>query len=293
MSVSVVIRTYNEARHLPALFEGIARQRLEGMPLETVVVDSGSEDRSVELGREFGARVVHIAKGDFTFGRSLNMGCEAARGDYLVFVSGHCVPASDEWVRNLVAPLASGTAAYAYGRQVGNEHSRFSECQLFRKYYPEASRIPTDGFFCNNANAALRRSVWERFRFDEDLTGLEDMELASRLVRDALKVAYVAEAPVLHLHDESWSRVRIRYEREAMALQRIMPQVHVSLLDFLRYFASAVVLDMSEALRQGVFLEHARDILMFRLMQFWGSYRGNHEHRKLSREMKEHYFYPK
>jgi rhamnosyltransferase len=35
------------------------------------------------------------------------------------------------------------------------------------------------------------------------------------------------------------------------------------------------------------------EIVMFRMMQFWGSYRGNHEHRKLSREMKEKYFYPK
>lgn len=293
MSVSVVIRTYNEALHLPALFGGISEQRLDGMSLETVVVDSGSEDRSVELAQEFGARVVHIAKGDFTFGRSLNVGCEAARGEYLVFVSGHCVPASAHWIRNLVTPLASGRADYSYGRQVGNERSRFSECQLFRKHYPEISRIPTDDFFCNNANAALRRSVWERFRFDEDLTGLEDMELGSRLVRDALKIAYVAEAPVVHLHDESWGRVRIRYEREAMALQRIMPQVHVSLLDFLRYFSSAVALDMVEAARQQVLIGHARDILMFRLMQFWGSYRGNHGHRKLSREMKERYFYPK
>lgn len=32
---------------------------------------------------------------------------------------------------------------------------------------------------------------------------------------------------------------------------------------------------------------------MFRLMQFWGSYRGNHEHRQLSNKMKEIYFYPR
>jgi glycosyltransferase involved in cell wall biosynthesis len=274
------------------LLEGIAGQQVGEMPVETIVVDSGSDDGTVEIARSFDCRLVHILKSEFTFGRSLNMGCAAATGDYLVFVSGHCIPAGNRWLNNIVQPLATGLAAYSYGRQIGDDSSRFSECQLFRKYYPEASRIQSDDFFCNNANAALLRSVWERHRFDEELTGLEDMELASRLVRQAMKIAYVADAAVLHLHDERWGRVRIRYEREAMALQRILPQVHVSFLDFCRYFTSAVVLDFQQAFRAGVLTKHATEIVLFRLMQFWGSFRGNHEHRRLSREMKERYFYP-
>jgi hypothetical protein len=31
---------------------------------------------------------------------------------------------------------------------------------------------------------------------------------------------------------------------------------------------------------------------MFRLMQYWGTYLGNHEHRRLSHQAKEEYFYP-
>lgn len=293
MSVSIVIRTYNEARHLPQLLDSIASQLVGSMPLETIVVDSGSEDATVEIAIERNCRLVRIQKSEFTFGRSLNMGCAVARGDYFVFVSGHCIPASDRWVQQLIAPLVSGVAAYTYGRQLGNETSHFSERQLFRKYYPATSSGPSSDFFCNNANSALLRSVWREHLFDEGLTGLEDMELASRLVRHGMKVAYVAEAPVLHLHEEPWRRIRLRYEREAMALQRIMPQVHVSFLDFCRYFVSSVGLDIAHAWRTRSILENATDIVLFRLMQFWGSYRGNHEHRRLSRELKERYFYPK
>jgi glycosyltransferase involved in cell wall biosynthesis len=293
MSVSIVIRTYNEARHLPQLLDGIASQRVDGMPVETIVVDSGSDDGTLEIASDRNCRLVRIQKSEFTFGRSLNMGCAVARGDYLVFVSGHCIPASDRWIQQLVSPLVSGAAAYSYGRQLGNETSHFSERQLFRKYYPDADGTPTSDFFCNNANSALLRSVWRDHLFDEGLTGLEDMELASRLVKQGKKIAYVAAAPVLHLHDESWRRIRLRYEREAMALQRIMPQVHVSFLDFCRYFASSVILDMSQAWRNRSLVENASDIVLFRLMQFWGSYRGNHEHRRLSKELKERYFYPK
>ena len=72
-----------------------------------------------------------------------------------------------------------------------------------------------------------------------------------------------------------------------------MPEVHVTLLDFYRYFVSAVLLDSRAALQEGELWKRFPEIVMFRLMQFWGSYRGNHEHRKLSRERKEQYFYPK
>jgi hypothetical protein len=71
-----------------------------------------------------------------------------------------------------------------------------------------------------------------------------------------------------------------------------MPQVQISFVDFLRYFVSAVLSDTGVALQQRSFLGTVPEIFVFRLMQFWGSYRGNHEHRKLSREMKEMYFYP-
>jgi len=293
MDVSIVIRTYNESRHLPALLAGIDEQSLDGRRIEVVVVDSGSTDATVPIARERGCHIVEIAKSEFTFGRSLNVGCEAAAGSYLVFASGHCVPASNRWIVNLVRPLEEGSAAYTYGRQIGNGSSRFSERQHFRKYFPEQSRIPQDDIFCNNANAAVPRAIWQKFRFDESLTGLEDMEFASRLIRDRCNIGYVADAPVYHLHEESWHKVRIRYEREAMALQQILPQVHVSFLDFLRYLLSALMLDFGQALQERVLLRHASEILLFRLMQFWGAYRGNHEHRRLSREMKERYFYPK
>jgi hypothetical protein len=104
------------------------------------------------------------------------------------------VPTDDHWLQRLCQPILDGQAEYTYGRQVGGPDSHFSECRIFAKYYPERSRIPQDGFFCNNANSALLRSAWEKHHFDEELTGLEDMELAQRLVRKGGRLAYVADA---------------------------------------------------------------------------------------------------
>jgi glycosyltransferase involved in cell wall biosynthesis len=292
MLVSIVVRTYNEQRHLPDLLRAIAAQDTDH-EVETVLVDSGSNDDTLAIAGQHGCRIVHIAKHDFTFGRSLNVGCRAARGDVLVFISGHCVPTDARWLHNLVGPLGTDGIVYTYGRQVGGDTSKFSECQVFRKHYPAASPVVQPGYFCNNANAAMRRADWERAGFDEQLPGLEDLALAKQLWLAGGKVGYVADAGVYHHHDESWRVVKRRYEREAIALQSIMPEVQISFADFLRYWASAVFLDLGAALAERTLLRNAWQIVAYRFMQFWGSYQGNNEHRKLSQAMKDKYFYPK
>jgi rhamnosyltransferase len=292
MRISIVIRTLNEARYLRELLQAVDRQACDGFEVETVVVDSGSTDDTLAIAHEHGCVVTHIRREQFSFGRSLNMGCEAAGGDIFVFVSGHCVPTDEHWLRLLTAPIAEGSVDYSYGRQRGGAQSRFSECRIFEKYYPSASRVPQSGFFCNNANSALSRAAWAEHRFDEELTGLEDMELARRLCEAGGKVGYVSDACVYHYHHESWAQVRRRFEREAIALQRIMPQIHVSMLDLLRYVCSSIVHDVHHARRAGRAGAMLAQIARYRFAQYVGSYKGNHEHRKLSRAEKEIYFYP-
>ena len=289
---SIVIRTLNEARHLEALLQSVAAQQTAGLTSEVILVDSGSTDGTLEIADRHGCRIHRITREEFSFGRSLNIGCTAAAGDILVITSGHCVPTNENWLQRICQPLLDGKADYVYGRQLGGPESHFSESRIFAKYFPEQSRIPQEGFYCNNANAALLRSAWEQYRFDEDLTGLEDMELAKRLVRRGGRVAYVADAAVYHHHNEGWPHVRRRFEREAIALQRIMPQVHVSFWDTLRYFFSSVAKDWVCARRENLNSVMLGDILRYRWNQYWGAYTGNHEHRKLSHADKEKYFFP-
>lgn len=296
MRASIIIRTLNEARHLGDLLAMIALQDRRGLsgPIETevVVVDSGSTDATLQIARAHGARILHIAKEEFSFGRSLNRGCGAATGEVLVFVSGHCVPAGPTWLARLLAPIAAGQVVYSYGRQIGDDDSNYSERRIFAKYFPPTSAIPQRGFFCNNANAALLARVWAAHRFDEQLTGLEDMELAKRLVAAGHAIGYVAEATVFHHHRETWAQVRRRFEREAIALRAIMPEVHLSRLDVLRCVVSSVLGDWRSAARHGIRSTSRLDMLRYRWNQYVGAFRGNREHRILSQRAKELFFYP-
>ena len=111
-------------------------------------------------------------------------------------------------------------------------------------------------------------------------------------VVDGGRVGYVADAAVYHYHSESWKQVKRRFEREALALQKIMPQIHVRHRDLVRYIARSIWHDWCHAWREGVLLARGWEIVQYRVCQYTGSFKGNREHRLLSHAEKDKYFYP-
>ncbi|HET9387565.1 MAG TPA: glycosyltransferase [Gemmatimonadales bacterium] len=213
---SVVIRALNEGRWLPEVFAALSAQSYRDF--DVVVVDSGSVDRTREIAEESGARIVHLRREDFTFGRALNIGIREAPGQLLAILSAHAIPAGPCWLERLVAPLRLPETAMVYGRQRAHDVSKFSEARDFDRLYPAIpEEAPHDQPFANNANAAVKRSLWDAHPFDESLTGLEDIEWARHWIDRGLCVRYEPNASVVHVHVESWPEVRHRYRREAVA----------------------------------------------------------------------------
>ena len=289
-SVSIVIRTLNEEKFLPECLSQIQKQNYDGH-VEVVIVDSGSTDGTEKIATTFEAKIIRISKSEFTFGRSLNLGCAASSGELLVLLSAHCIPCDENWLLNLTTPLLQGVSEYAYGRQIPRHGvSKFSEGMVFKKYYPEHSKTPQTGFFCNNANSAITRKTWERFRFDECLTGLEDMALAKRLVASGGTVSYVASSAVEHIHEEGWNRIKIRYEREAAALVDIEPNLNLSFMQALYLFLLSVIHDII-ALDTKSLLDLG-DVIRYRASQYHGSFVGSRASKLHINKMRSEYFYP-
>ena len=182
MNLSLVVRAYNEAEHIERLMVGISAQTVT--PQEVILVDSGSTDDTVAIARAYGARVVGVESTEFTFGRALNRGCEAATGEICVFPSAHVYPVRTTWLERLIEPLRDGRVVLSYGRQMGNETNRFSEHQIFAQWFPAHSVCPQATHFCNNANCAIRRSTWASLPYDETLPGLEDLAWAKAAQAD-------------------------------------------------------------------------------------------------------------
>ena len=293
MLVSIIIRTLNEDKYLDELLSAIDAQEKNGFLCEVIIVDSGSTDKTLEIAHKHNAKLTYINKQDFSFGRSLNIGCEFADGEYLVFVSGHCIPFNKDWLQNLVNPLIKNQSDYVYGRQIGRDTTKFSETQVFEKYFPEEAGVLINDIFCNNANSAITRAAWSKYKFNEELTGLEDMFMAKEIFQNKGNIDYIPSSIVYHIHDETWMQVKTRYEREAIALQKIMPEVTVSLFDALHFLFTGIIGDLKIALREKVFFKELSSIILFRFMQYYGAYKGNQIYRKLSHMAKMKYFYPK
>src|SRR5215510_10139059 len=227
MNCSIVIRAYNEEKHIGRLLEGIRRQTLKDV--EIILVDSGSSDSTVAIAESFGTRVIPIRSEEFTFGRSLNFGIQAASCEFIVVASAHIYPVYPDWLEALLRAFENENIALAYGKQRGPEYAKFSEQQIFHQWYPDVGRPRQETAFCNNANAAIRKSLWQKNPYDETLTGLEDLAWGKWAKEQGYTIAYVAEAEIVHVHNETPQGVFNRYRREAMAFKRIHPEAHFNL----------------------------------------------------------------
>lgn len=287
---TIVIRCYNEAEHLPKLFSELKRQTFSDY--EVIVVDSGSDDGTLDIVQNEDVVLEHIEKERFSFGRSLNIGCAAASGEFLVFISAHCYPEGPDWLENLLCGFENTKVAAVYGRQRGVPESHFSERQIFKRWFPDVSIERQDNPFSNNANCAIRRALWEEYRYDESLTGLEDVAWAQQVMRNGWWISYRADAGVIHVHNESPSQISNRYMREAITFQKAFPQEHFNAWDFLRLSVRNIIKDWKAASREKVLLRNLWPIVRFRIAQFAGTYQGFRTRRPPSSEMKQRFYYP-
>ena len=115
----------------------MGNKKTNNSKFEIIIVDSGSKDRPLEIARNYNCIIRQIDKKEFSFGKSLNVGCETAGGEFLVFLSGHCIPVSNDWLVNLIYPLQEQIVDYVYGRQIGRNSTKLSEIVHFNKTFPD------------------------------------------------------------------------------------------------------------------------------------------------------------
>lgn len=207
--ISVVIPVKDGGEELRRCLDAIARQRVDE-EVELVVVDSGSTDGSPELARAHGAHVQRLEASGFSHGGARNRGAEAARGEVLVFTSQDASAIDDRWLATLVAALRRDPEiAGAYGRQLAHDDARPPERYFLDFLYGPRSRtqraasraeLSLHTTLFSNVNSALPRSVWEEFRFAEDVIMSEDQELSARMLLAGRAIAYEPQAAVRHSH---------------------------------------------------------------------------------------------
>jgi glycosyltransferase involved in cell wall biosynthesis len=254
--ISVVITVRNEERHLPQLLASLLVQE---PPIEVLVVDSESRDRTLAIAEEYARRssgIVRVLSRPGSRGIGRNAGVRAARGEVVAFIDGDCF-ADAGWIAAIRA--AAPTSAVLAGRTVTvgkPQYAHLERVELFQSGYDVT--YPS-------CNLAYRRAVFERLGgFDPRFITAEDIDLNLRAVRAGAAIRYVPDAVVHHhmrttfvrflyqafwngygrkqlteKHGSLWGRYRVRRllagQRSAIAWARLV----AALAGYVTRFATA------------------------------------------------------
>ena len=198
--VSIIMRSFNEAWALKGTLPALAAQEFKNW--ELIVIDSGSTDGSQELIRAAQpAHFVQITPKEYNPSRVMNQGMRLAKSELGIFINADATPQGTNWLRPLVNALQDPKTAACFGRQIPRP-----DCQeVFANDYdrcfgPNRESAKWEHFF-SMVSSGLRKDVWAKRGFREDLQYAEDDEYTRWCKAQGYAVAYVPESVAMHSHN--------------------------------------------------------------------------------------------
>ncbi|MEI6056552.1 MAG: glycosyltransferase family 2 protein [Lentisphaerota bacterium] len=207
---SVIIPTLNAEKVLTRLIESLKAQIL--FPFEILIVDSSSDDKTVEIAVLLGCKVYVIDRDKFDHGGTRKLASSVVSGDILVLLTQDVLLRDNKAIEKLIQPFDSDKSiAVTYGRQLPFEDADPISYHLRLFNYTKESLlksiddIPVLGIktvFCSNSFAAYKKSILNEIgNFPENIIFGEDMYVAAKMILAGYKIAYAADAKVYHSHN--------------------------------------------------------------------------------------------
>lgn len=208
-TIGCVIPTYQAKHHLKHCLTPLINSPLKPRIL---VVDSSSNDGTVELARALGAETLVIPQASFNHGATRELGRQTLKTDIVCMLTQDAYLVDHHALAHLVAPLVDNTAKISYARQIPHKGSSFFEAFPRRYNYPQksqlrsledCSRYGVYTFFCSDSCAAYSNSALNEIGGFTTLLLGEDTVATAKILRNGHRIAYSAEALVHHSHDYS------------------------------------------------------------------------------------------
>lgn len=196
--LSVIIPTLNAEQALPAclgaLYEGVSA----GILRELIVVDGGSEDQTLTIADEVGAKII---KSQPSRGGQLRQGGEMATGEWLLFVHADTV-LSENWVAAVEAVVAqadkAGWFTLAFDAPGGAGRFVAGWANLRSRMF---------GLPYGDQGLLISRRLYHQLGGYDDIPLMEDVALARRLGRKRLiRMDAVATTSAEKYRRQGWLR---------------------------------------------------------------------------------------
>jgi len=217
--ISIIILTKNEEKNINRCLSVCFSQKCD-YSFEAIVIDSGSVDNTVEIAKKYPVKLILIKSEEFHHAGTRNLGAKIAKGDYLVYLAGDAYPASRNWLSRLISNFEDNDIAAIYGLQIPNRKTNpINQFRIKWNYGSERivkykALLPVQGprlYYFSTANCAIRKSVWEQFKFPENVPVYEDTAFIRNVINAGYKVVYEPEAKVYHAHNYSIWEIFRRY----------------------------------------------------------------------------------
>lgn len=198
--VSVLIRSYNESKWILSCLKKLNEQTIK--PDEICIIDNKSTDGTKTLiNDKFKNIKVFDYKKKYLPGAMLNFGIKKTKNNYVLILSAHCIPANRHFIENLLLPLMEDANCCAsYSRQIPLSFSDAATIRDLMLLYGSEDKIQKNDPFFNNASSMIKKNLWEKNKFDEKITNLEDRYWASQQIQNQKFIYYASKSLVYHHH---------------------------------------------------------------------------------------------
>lgn len=220
-SVTVIIPIYNSEADLPNLLHGLQSQTY-ALPLtEYLLVDNGSNDRTLQILQSFAAATSLNAKilSETQIQSSYaarNTGIQAAMGEILVFTDADCQP-QPNWLAQIVQPFADPTVGIVAGEIVALPGNSLLERYADRHATLSQKHTLAHSFcaYGQTANLAIRRVTLEQMGlFRPYLTTGGDADICWRILQQSQwQIQFAEQAVVSHRHRSTLADLRSQWQR--------------------------------------------------------------------------------
>jgi rhamnosyltransferase len=220
--LSVIIRNKNQANDLALCLATLYKQETT-IPFEVVVVDNNSRDNSIDIIKKYNCTLVNISDAEFTYGRSLNKGIAAAKGSYILIMSAHIILLSKCFLQSLPTLFENEKIAGLRFTECSSGRLKNSISNPYTILHSVEKNLVIKAWENGTVNhcAAIRKSVWMQFPYQDELFYSEDKIWSIKVLQNGFSI--ITNIPLYYRYNKKFTRKEILEKRanEAAAYQLI------------------------------------------------------------------------
>ena len=219
--ISIILRTKNEELYLEKCLIALKRQNF--IKSEIILVDNGSIDNTLKIAKKYKCKIITYPNSiKFNYSKAINLGIRKSNSEIVSIISAHCIPFDNYWIYNAFKHFQDPEIGAVYSRQLPTDSSSDKDLRDLFQVFRRETVYQQQDFYFNNASSFIRKKLWNRFKFNEKINGLEDLDWARKIQGIGNKIVYESNSKVFHFHGINQNTNLKRLKRHIQIIKKII-----------------------------------------------------------------------